>query len=233
MPCNWQYKELLLLVVWLYGIDTSAHQGAIEVGGKTIAVLGSGFDYIFPEENKSLYKKILQHDGLVMTEYSPDTKPKSTNFLERNRIISGLSIGVLVIESAYRSGTSVTARIAKKQGKLVFALPHEIDNRLGIGTNRLIQNGAILVTKVEDMIQQYPFLKYDKKKEVKILQTKVVKKQPDERYREIFNFISEKPLSLNEIYQKSTKSVGEINHILLMLELDGYIRKTAEGYQCI
>lgn len=80
MPCNWQYKELLLLVVWLYGIDTSAHQGAIEVGGKTIAVLGSGFDYIFPEENKSLYKKILQHDGLVMTEYSPDTKPKSTNF---------------------------------------------------------------------------------------------------------------------------------------------------------
>ena len=127
----------------------------------------------------------------------------------------------------------MTARIAKKQGKLVFALPHEIDNRLGIGTNRLIQNGAILVTKVEDMIQQYPFLKYDKKKDVNVLQTKVVKKQPDKRYREIFNFISEKPLSLNEIYQKSTKSVGEINHILLMLELDGYIRKTAEGYRCI
>ena len=220
-------------MVWHSGIDTAAHQGAIEVGGKTIAILGSGFDYIFPEENKSLYQKILQHGGLIMTEYSPDTKPKSTNFLERNRIISGLSIGVLVIESAYRSGTSVTARIAKKQGKLVFALPHEIDNRLGIGTNRLIQNGAILVTKVEDMIQQYPFLKYDKKKEVNVLQTKVVKKQPDERYREIFNFISEKPLSLNEIYQKSTKSVGEINQILLMLELDGYIRKTAEGYQCI
>ena len=137
-----------MLVVWHFGIDTAAHQGAIEVGGKTIAILGSGFDYIFPEKNKELYQKILQHNGLVITEYSPDTKPKSAHFLERNRIISGISIGVLVIESAYRSGTSVTARIAKKQGKLVFALPHEIDNRLGVGTNRLIQNGAILVTKV-------------------------------------------------------------------------------------
>ena len=220
-------------MVWHSGIDTAAHQGAIEVGGKTIAILGSGFDYIFPEENKSLYKKILQHDGLVMTEYSPDTKPKSTNFLERNRIISGISIGVLVIESAYRSGTSVTARIAKKQGKLVFALPHEIDNKLGIGTNRLIQNGAILVTKVEDIIQQYPFLKYDKNKEVDILQIEKEKKQPDKRYCEIFNLILEKPLSLDEIYKKSSKSVGEINHILLMLELDGYIRKTSEGYVCI
>ena len=79
-------------MVWHSGIDTAAHQGAIEVGGKTIAILGSGFDYIFPEENKSLYQKILQHGGLIMTEYSPDTKPKSTNFLERNRMISGLSV---------------------------------------------------------------------------------------------------------------------------------------------
>lgn len=218
---------------WLSGIDTAAHQGAIKGGGKTIAVLGSGFNHIFPAKNKSLYKKILENEGLVITEYEPNVKPESANFLERNRIVSGISIGVLVVEAAHRSGTSVTARIAKEQGKIVFALPHEIDDSLGIGTNRLLQSGAVLVTKVEDIMMKYPFLKYDKEKEQNISEIREVKKLPDKQYREIYQLISGEVTSLNEIYQRSSKSVGEINQILLMLELDGYIRKTAGGYECI
>lgn len=180
-----------------------------------------------------MYKKILENEGLVITEYEPNVKPESANFLERNRIVSGISIGVLVVEAAHRSGTSVTARIAKEQGKIVFALPHEIDDSLGIGTNRLLQSGAVLVTKVEDIMIQYPFLKYDKEKEQNISEIREVKKLPDKQYREIYQLISGEVTSLNEIYQKSSKSAGEINQTLLMLELDGYIRKTAGGYECI
>ena len=105
--------------------------------GGTIAILGSGFNNIFPKSNIELYKDIIKNDGLVISEYEPNESSKSINFLKRNRIVSGLSLGVLVIEAKYRSGTSVTARIAKEQGKKVFAIPHEIWSSYGRGTNRL------------------------------------------------------------------------------------------------
>lgn len=127
--------------------------------GKTIAVLGNGFHHIFPEENIKLYKKILDNDGLVISEYPPDTKHQSKYFLERNRIVSGLSLGTLVIESAFRSGTSVTAKLAMLQNKKVFTLPHEIWNSHGIGTNILLRNGAIVVTCIEDIFQEIKSLK--------------------------------------------------------------------------
>lgn len=127
--------------------------------GKTIAVLGNGFNYIFPEKNKDLYKKILDNGGLIISEYPPNTKCQSKYFLERNRIVSGLSLGILVIEAVFRSGTSVTAKLAFSQNKKVFALPHEIWNSHGIGTNKLIKNGAILVTNTEDILQEIKCLK--------------------------------------------------------------------------
>lgn len=99
-----------------------------------------------------MYYKILQNDGLIISEYPPDEKTKSQHFLDRNRIVSGLSLGVLVIEAAYRSGTSVTANLAKEQNKKVFALPHEIWDSHGVGTNKLIKNGAILVTCIDDIL---------------------------------------------------------------------------------
>ena len=136
------------------GIDTVAHLYSYKEKGKTIAVLPNGFNHIFPKENIGLYEKILDNGGLVISEYSPDIKAKSKYFLERNRIVSGLSLGVLVVEAAYRSGTSVTAKLAQTQGRKVFALPHEIWDSHGVGTNRLIKTGATLVTCVEDIFDE-------------------------------------------------------------------------------
>ena len=141
------------------GIDTFAHLGSYNQKGKTIAVLGCGFNQIFPKENIGLYKKILDNDGLIISEYPPDTRHQSKYFLQRNRIVSGLSLGVLVIEATARSGTSVTARLATLQGRKVFAVPHEIWNSHGVGTNRLIKNDAIMVTETNDILLEFDNLK--------------------------------------------------------------------------
>ena len=136
------------------GVDTVAHLYSYKEKGKTIAILPNGFNHIFPKENVGLYEKILDNGGLVISEYQHNTKAKSQYFLERNRIVSGLSLGVLVVEAAHRSGTSVTAKLAKNQGRKVFALPHEIWDSHGVGTNRLIKAGATLVTCVEDILAE-------------------------------------------------------------------------------
>lgn len=228
------YQGLTIASGMAIGIDTIAHQSTLEENGKTIAVLGSGFDSIFPEENKELYKDIIKKDGLVITEYPPNEKAKSNNFLQRNRIVSGLSIGILVIEAAYRSGTSVTARLAKEQGRKVFTIPHEINDLHGVGTNRLIQEGAKMITCTEDIINEFPFLTY-KIPQKKNLENEVIrrKKCNNTNYNEIYKLITDKPILLNEIYRKCDKSVSEINNILLMLELEGYIQKVEGGYVCI
>ena len=150
------------------GIDSAAHRGTLKAKGKTIAVLGSGFNNIFPKENINLYNEIIKNDGLVITEYEPNIEPSSKRFLERNRIVSGLSIGILVVEAAHRSGTSVTARLATEQEKKIFVLPHEIGDIHGVGTNRLIRNGAILVTSPKEIIEEFEFLEF---KELKINKT--------------------------------------------------------------
>lgn len=119
------------------GIDSAAHIGALEAGGITIAVLGGGFKYIYPPENIPLFNQIIENGGAVITEYPPSTSVKSEQFLARNRIVSGLSLGTLVVEAAHRSGTSVTAKIAQKQGKKVFCIPHEKDNLHGVRNKSL------------------------------------------------------------------------------------------------
>ena len=228
------YQGITIASGMAIGIDTIAHQTTLQEKGKTIAVLGNGFDFIYPEKNQELYRQIIQKDGLVITEYPPEEKAKSENFLERNRIVSGLAIGILVIEAAYRSGTSVTAKLAKKQGKKIFALPHEVDDKHGIGTNRLIQKGAIIVTKTEDIIKEFPYLSYKaftKEREKETGTNRKICK--NYTYNRIYQFITEKPISINEIYQKSNKNINEISNILLKLELEGYIEKIAGGYRCI
>lgn len=214
-----------------HGIDSAAHIGTIEQKGKTIAVLGSGFNHIFPKENVWLYQEILKKDGLIISEYSPEVKPKSNLFLERNRIVSGISIGILVIEAAYRSGTSVTARLAKTQGRKVFVLPHEIDDKHGVGTNQLIRKGAILVTSTKEIIEEFEFLTYKKeiKKEKKILEKKFKNKD----YEKIYKLIEEGTKEVNEISKKTNYSISEITNILFMLEIEGYIKKGEKGYICI
>lgn len=228
------YQGITIASGMAIGIDTIAHQTTLQESGKTIAVLGNGFNHIFPPENIKLFHQIINNDGLVITEYPPGEKAKSKNFLERNRIVSGLSLGILVIEAAHRSGTSVTAKLAREQGRKVFALPHELTDKHGVGTNRLIQKGAKIVTNTESIISEFPFLSYKippKEKENVLLKKRKICK--NEEYNKIYQLITEKPILLDEIYKKSNKNIAETNHILFMLELDGYIKKVAGGYVCI
>lgn len=134
------------------GIDSFAHKGAVQAKGRTISVLGCGLDVIYPEENLELYKKILRNDGAIISEYPLGTKPERQHFPARNRIISGLSDGVLVIEAKKRSGTMITVEHALDQGKQVYAVPGNITSENSYGTNELIKEGAIPVTNVEDFM---------------------------------------------------------------------------------
>ncbi|SKA92125.1 DNA processing protein [Caloramator quimbayensis] len=136
------------------GIDTSAHRGALDSNGKTIAVMGSGFKNIYPSENKKLMYEISEN-GCVITEYFPDIKPYSSNFPERNRLISGLSKYTMVVEAGERSGSLITAEFALEQGKDVFAVPGNIFSPNSIGTNRLIKDGAKIILSSQDILEEF------------------------------------------------------------------------------
>lgn len=144
-------KGVCIVSGFARGIDTYSHIGAIKAKGKTIAILGSGLDVIYPRENERLYYEILKSDGLILSEYPLGSKPEKYHFPERNRIISGISDGVLVVEAKEKSGTMITVDFALEQGKDIYAIPGSIYNENNIGTNNLIKEGAILVTKIEDI----------------------------------------------------------------------------------
>lgn len=204
------------------GIDEYAHQSCLESGGKTIAILPSGFKNIFPEKNKTLYKKILDNQGLILTEYEENVKAESRNFLDRNRIISALSIGILVIEGGYRSGTSVTAKIAKRQGKKIFCIPSSLENSKGLVPNKLIKEGNILVTNVQDIIQNYKELNL---KKVKIKSQKLI----DDEYKEIYSILKEE-MHINQICKITNSSIQEVNAKLIMLELEDKVISLPGNY---
>ena len=234
------------------GIDTIAHNSSFNKKGKTIAVLGSGFNKIFPKENSYLYNQIIKNDGLIISEYAPNVEAESNNFRARNRIISGISLGVLVIEAKYRSGTSLTAKFAKKQGRPVFTIPHELGNPNGIGTNRLLKNGATLVTNTMDILKNLRLNNYIKSyiklesKNSSIINCSTINKEfvsikskpivfKDAKYNEIYTFIQNnsiksKIISINDIIQNFKYPTNEVSSALFILEIDGYIKKVSGGY---
>jgi len=142
------------------GIDAASHNGAIKAGGRTIAVMGSGFKHIYPPGSHALAESIASC-GAVITEFPPDKMPDKSTFPRRNRIISGLSRGVVVVEAASRSGTSITARLALEQGREVLAVPGRIDSPTSAGTNRLIAEGARIVTSADDIIEELDLEAFD------------------------------------------------------------------------
>lgn len=137
------------------GIDTAAHRGALESGGRTIAVMGSGLSFVYPAVNTDLAEKITEA-GALISEFPMETTPKPNNFPRRNRIISGLTLGTVVVEASNRSGALITARLAGEQGREVFAVPGEIFSELSTGTHKLINNGAKLVNTVDDLLNELP-----------------------------------------------------------------------------
>ena len=158
MAFNFAYelskKGFIIISGLARGIDTYAHLGALKASGKTIAVLGSGLKHIYPSENKKLCNEIVKNGGAIITEYEPHTKPLPMNFPSRNRIISGLSNGVLVVEAKQKSGTLITVDYALEQGKDVFVIPGNITSINSYGTNELIKQGAKLVTNTKEIIEE-------------------------------------------------------------------------------
>lgn len=228
--CKYFVKELVkydLTIVsgMAIGIDSIAHNTAINYGGKTIAVLPSGLENIFPLENNKLYNAIIKCGGCVISEYLPKSKANSKKFLERNRIVSGLSSGLLVVEAAYRSGTSVTARFAKKQGRDVFCIPGSLDNPKSIGTNKLIKEFAKIATSPLDILVQFGIIN-EEVGEKNITLKEDISNIPIE-YRKVYAVITQNPMDVNEISKKSNFSVREVTAKLTMLELEGKIKKVA------
>lgn len=195
------------------GIDTIAHINSMEEEGKTIAVLGSGFNNIYPEENQYLYQKIIANGGCIVTEYPPETPVDKARFPKRNRIISGLSMGVLVIEARYRSGTSITAKQAIIQHKEVFCVPHPLDNPTGYIPNLLISQGAQLVTSGNDILKYY-------NEEEQYQNQKI-----PQDYQEIYSLIGQLPISANSITKILHIDIAKVTESLFMLELDGFIKQ--------
>ncbi len=231
------------------GIDSIAHEGCLDAGGKTAAVLGCGPECIYPPENVGLYDNILKSGGLILSEYPPGTPPLQYNFPARNRIISGISSGVLVVEAAKRSGSLITAGFALEQGREVFAVPGNIDCAYSRGTNQLIRDGAKMVLEVEDILEEFDYRveayisndKIDKKIQnasssmasiVKIKGNTVNVNPEAKNYRglsteeiRIVKIIQKGIHHIDEIIQRSNIPPGEINNILFMLEMKGVINQ--------
>jgi len=206
------------------GIDSFAHKGALEANEKnsTIAVLGCGIDICYPKDNLELMNKIIEN-GAVISEYPLGTQPHAAFFPQRNRIISGLSEAVIVVEAAQKSGSLITADLALEQGKDVFAVPGNITSNLSQGTNNLIKQGASIITSYEDVIEQLGFNKNIclKKNLEKIDNEDFL--APDEKL--VYDCISLEPKDIDTIFDKIDISIDKLQYILTMLELKGYIKQ--------
>lgn len=201
-----------------YGIDTEAHQTAINAGGRTIAVLGCGVDIVYPAENHKLSQAIIENGALV-SEYPLGTNPESGNFPRRNRIISGLSLGVLFVEGAIESGARITTDYALEQGREVFAVPGSILRRSGSGANYLIQNGAKLVTHVNDILEELNLTMVVQHTEARaVIPTNEVEAK-------LLQQLSTEPVHVDELGQSTGLPAAELASTLTVMELKGMVRQ--------
>lgn len=204
------------------GIDSFAHSGAIKAKGKTIAVLGSGLYYIYPEENKGLYNEIIKN-GAVISEFPLKTKPERYNFPKRNRIISGISLGTIVVEAGMRSGALITASYAIEQNRELFAVPGPINSESSKGTNRLIKEGAKLVQTVDDIIQELNITQLNLSKNLK--EEPEQKEELSEEEKIVLDCIDYEPKYVEEIIKKSKLKANIVERTLMTLEIKGYVQQ--------
>lgn len=216
------------------GIDGIAQQGAVDAGGTTYAVLGCGVDICYPASNKSLYEEIIAAGGGILSVFTPGTGPQKRNFPERNRIVSGLSDILLVVEARQKSGTWITVDMALEQGKSVYAVPGRLTDRLSDGCNLLIRQGAGIALSPEDLIQELKLL--TNREEISLDKGKErTDRQDRNREGEIVNFLDFTPRTADEILkqmQKAGKSLelSEVLSGLIMLCMEGKARQEAGCY---
>jgi DNA processing protein len=211
------------------GIDSAAHRGALEADGRTVALLGHGIDRVYPAANRELAHAIAA-DGALVTEYPLGARPERWHFPERNRLISGCSLGTLVIEAARRSGSLITARLAADQGREVFALPGSIHNPLARGCHALIRQGAKLAETADDIITELAPLTGH------LLQsatgsTSDADPSPtlDDDYVDLLRFLGHDPVTIDELSAQSSLTIEQLSSMLLILELHGEVESLSGG----
>lgn len=206
------------------GIDAASHQGALKAKGYTIAVAGTGLDRVYPACHKDLATEIV-NTGAMISEFPPGTTAKANHFPRRNRIISGLCQGLLVVEAAKQSGSLITARMALEQNREVFAIPGSIHNPLARGCNALIREGAKLVETTQDIIEELnQYNQQDEKFTPPTMQSTL-----DLEQQTLLNLVMFSPTSIDTLVENANESVEVISSMLLILELQGYIEATPGG----
>jgi DNA processing protein len=214
------------------GIDTAAHEGAIAAGGLTVAVLGTGPDVPYPRANAGLHRRIIEHDGAIVSEHPPGTQPKREHFPARNRLLAGLSLGTLVIEAAERSGALITARLAADCGRDVFAVPGSIHNLLARGCHRLIRDGAGLVERADEVIAAIGPLAAELADALRgrlatptsvpaRVAADAIPDHPD--YQRLWLALGHDPTGMDRLVSRSGLTAAELSSMLLVMELEGRV----------
>jgi DNA processing protein len=214
------YNGVTIISGLARGVDAIAHKTALESGGRTIAVLGSGPDNVYPPEHRDLARQIVRGRGAVISEYPLGTEPDAKNFPPRNRIISGLSLGVVVIEAGERSGATITTKRALEQGREVFAVPGNLNSLASRGTNRLIQRGeAKLITNADDVLEELNL-------HMVFEHTAVQKALPEtEDEAALFEYLSGEPVHIDDLSRSTGLSSQVVSSTLTLLELKGIVRQ--------
>lgn len=215
------------------GVDAASHRGALVAKGLTIGVTGTGLDRIYPARHNDLARQIIEQGGALISEFPPGTLPKAENFPRRNRLISGLSVGVLVVEAAMKSGSLITARYALEQGREVFAIPGSIHNPLARGCHHLLRQGAKLVETATDVLEELGSL-------LQALIPSTAPSQPKQKlldlpildgdYAKLMQYIGFEMTPVDTLIERSGLAAETVSSLLLMLELQGYITAVSGGY---
>ena len=213
------------------GIDAASHQGALDAGGATIAVMGTGLDRVYPARHRDLARQIAEQGALV-SEFPVGTPPLAENFPRRNRIISGLSLGTLVVEAALRSGSLISARNAGEQGREVFAIPGSIHNPLARGCHLLIRQGAKLVETAQDVIDELGAMAGACRDQTTAGQSNDypgTARELDSEYQQLLDIIEFDSISVDQLVTRSGLTPAEVSSMLLQLEMSGYIASSPGG----
>ncbi|HSF57975.1 MAG TPA: DNA-processing protein DprA [Candidatus Binatia bacterium] len=206
------------------GIDGAAHEAALNAGGRTIAVLGSGVDRAYPPEHDKLYQRICEN-GAVVSEFPLGTRPVPFNFPVRNRLISGLSLGVVVVEATEKSGSLITAALALEQGREVFAVPGEVGASRSRGVHRLIRQGAKLVETVNDIVEEIAPQLLSRAGSADNALRRTLPQHLGDEFQKIFALFQEQALQIDEVIENSGCSPSRVSEVLLELELLGYLKQ--------